>query len=189
MSNKVIYCGFCVALTAISGLIRIPFIPVPFTLQSSTVLVCAALFGPGIGTIGQIIFLILGLAGLPFFAQGGGPVYFLQPTFGYLLAFPIASYVVGRRLWSRHAIVNDKAIFLIFGLGILIIHSLGVGYLYLNINFFAGKSMTLIQAFWSGSIIFLPGEMIKIVFSVLLVRRLLPLLQSDLVASLGHDSV
>jgi biotin transport system substrate-specific component len=82
------------ALTGVGGFIRIPVSPVPFTLQTLFVYLSADLLGKK-GALSQIIFITLGLVGVPIFAMGGGIGYILQPTFGYLLGFPIGAWVVG----------------------------------------------------------------------------------------------
>jgi biotin transport system substrate-specific component len=92
---------FLTALTAAAAQIsvHIPFTPVPLTLQPMIVLVGAAALGPLLGALSQILYLMLGVAGLPVFAaspilpQGLGRL--LGPTGGYLLAYPLAAYATG----------------------------------------------------------------------------------------------
>lgn len=86
-------------LTAISAQIAIPVKPVPFTLQSMMVVLAGALLGARNGAYSQIIYLSLGIAGLPVFAQSADGMYGIAkifgPTGGYLLAFPLAAYLTG----------------------------------------------------------------------------------------------
>ena len=92
---------FLTALTAAAAQIsvHIPFTPVPLTLQPMIVLVGAAALGPRLGALSQILYVLLGIAGMPVFAaspilpQGLGRV--LGPTGGYLMAYPIAAFVTG----------------------------------------------------------------------------------------------
>jgi biotin transport system substrate-specific component len=92
---------FLTALTASAAQIsmHIPFTPVPLTLQPMIVLVGAAALGPRLGALSQMLYLLLGIAGLPVFAaspilpQGIGRL--LGPTGGYLLAYPVAAFVTG----------------------------------------------------------------------------------------------
>jgi biotin transport system substrate-specific component len=89
------------ALTAIAAQISVhlPFTPVPATLQPMVVLVGAAALGPRLGAASQILYVLLGVAGLPVFAassilpQGFGRL--LGPTGGYVMAYPLAAFVTG----------------------------------------------------------------------------------------------
>src|SRR3989344_6465707 len=76
--------------------IPLPFTPVPITLQTLMVLLSGAMLGPYYGTLSMIIYLILGVIGLPVFAGGSSGVAALfGPTGGYLFSYPVAAFVVG----------------------------------------------------------------------------------------------
>jgi biotin transport system substrate-specific component len=89
------------ALTAIAAQISIPlpFTPVPFTFQPMVVLVGAAALGARRGMSSQILYLALGIAGLPVFAASPalpqGVLRLLGPTGGYLMSYPIAAFLTG----------------------------------------------------------------------------------------------
>ena len=90
----------CFALLTWAGAriaVPLPFTPVPATLQTLAVL-CAGLFlGAGGGAASQVLYLSMGLAGVPVFAlPGAGPAYLLGPTGGYLLGFAAGAWVTGR---------------------------------------------------------------------------------------------
>ena len=53
------------------------------------------LLGAKRGGLSTLVYVLIGLVGLPIFTEGGGPQYILKPTFGYLLAFIITAYLVG----------------------------------------------------------------------------------------------
>jgi biotin transport system substrate-specific component len=92
---------FVVVLTAAAAQLSfpLPFTPVPFTIQPMIVLVGAAALGARLGALSQIIYLTLGLAGLPVFAFSPelpqGFARLLGPTGGYLMAYPIAAFATG----------------------------------------------------------------------------------------------
>jgi len=79
--------------------IPLPFTPVPFTLQPMVVLVGAAALGARLGAASQILYLALGIAGLPVFAASPvlpqGVARLLGPTGGYLMAYPVAALAAG----------------------------------------------------------------------------------------------
>lgn len=85
-------------LTALGARISLP-IPgtaVPFTFQPLVVLLAGALLGARNGAASQILYLTAGLIGMPVFALGlAGPAYLFGPSGGYLIAFPVAAFVVG----------------------------------------------------------------------------------------------
>jgi biotin transport system substrate-specific component len=92
---------FVTVLTAIAAQISVPlpFTPVPFTFQPMVVLVGAAALGSRLGMSSQILYLALGIAGLPVFAASPilpqGVARLLGPTGGYLMSYPIAAFVAG----------------------------------------------------------------------------------------------
>jgi biotin transporter BioY len=82
-------------LTAISAKFKIEIGPVPITGQTFAVLLSGALLGSKRGAISQFFYLLGGLAGIPWFARGGGIAYLMSPTFGYIVGFVLTAFVVG----------------------------------------------------------------------------------------------
>ncbi|QQS37839.1 MAG: biotin transporter BioY [Ignavibacteriales bacterium] len=86
-------------LTAVAAQIAIPVKPVPFTLQTMIVLLSGAVLGAKKGFYSQVIYLTLGAIGLPVFAQTPDATFgiarLIGPTGGYLLAFPLAAFLIG----------------------------------------------------------------------------------------------
>lgn len=92
---------FVTVLTAIAAQISVPlpFTPVPFTFQPMVVLVGAAALGSRLGMASQVLYLALGIAGVPLFAASPllpqGAARLLGPTGGYLMSYPFAAFVAG----------------------------------------------------------------------------------------------
>ena len=92
---------FVTVMTAIAAQISVPlpFTPVPFTFQPMIVLVGAAALGSRLGMSSQVLYLALGIAGLPLFAASPllpqGAARLLGPTGGYLMSYPFAAFVAG----------------------------------------------------------------------------------------------
>ena len=86
-------------LLTISAKIKIPFYPVPMTMQTFVVLFLGITLGPRIGLLTISLYLFEGIFGLPVFAgtpeKGIGFVYFSDPTMGYLIGFLVAVYFSG----------------------------------------------------------------------------------------------
>ncbi len=92
---------FVTILTAVAAQVSVPlpFTPVPFTFQPMVVLVGAAALGARLGAASQLLYLALGVAGLPVFAMSPvlaqGAARLLGPTGGYLMSYPLAAFVAG----------------------------------------------------------------------------------------------
>jgi biotin transport system substrate-specific component len=92
---------FVTILTAVAAQVSVPlpFTPVPFTFQPMVVLVGAAALGARLGAASQLLYLALGVAGLPVFAVSPvlaqGVARLLGPTGGYLMSYPLAAFVAG----------------------------------------------------------------------------------------------
>jgi len=86
-------------LLAISAKIKIPFYPVPMTMQTFVVLLLGVSLGWKLGLFTVALYLVEGIAGIPVFAgtpeKGMGIVYFTGPTMGYLMGFLVAVYLTG----------------------------------------------------------------------------------------------
>ena len=95
---------------AISSKIKIPFYPVPMTMQTLVVLMIGIAFGWKIGMATVSLYLFEGMIGLPVFSgtpeKGIGLVYFTGPTMGYLLGFLVAVYISGKFNYDNNLFKN-----------------------------------------------------------------------------------
>ena len=94
-------CALFTALISAGAFIRIPVPVVPFTLHPLFTMLAGLLLGGRDGAFCVGAYILLGLMGLPIFAEGGGIWYLGKPSFGYLIGFFLASYVTGKLAWSR----------------------------------------------------------------------------------------
>ncbi len=167
-------------LTAVSAQIRIPFPIVPMTLHVFVVLLAGMLLGPKNGALSQLLYFLLGVLGLPFFAGGGGVQIFLSPTIGYLVGFVIASWVAGSIVWKID--IPKENIFL-YGIaafvGLFVIYCMGMVGLYVNLNLIAGKAVSWFGVFKIGVMPFLLFDIIKGIGATFFAWRIVPLLQKS----------
>lgn len=84
-----------VAVLAISAQLKVPFYPVPITLQTLAVMLIGFTFGTRLGSCTVLTYLALGAIGAPVFAGGAGLAYMSGPTGGYLFGFLVAVYLIG----------------------------------------------------------------------------------------------
>lgn len=100
-AERVGACAFVTVLTVIAAQVSVPlpFTPVPLTFQPMVVLLGGAALGARLGMASQIVYLALGIAGLPVFAASPflppGAARLLGPTGGYLMSYPLAAFVAG----------------------------------------------------------------------------------------------
>ena len=95
---------------AVSSKVKIPFYPVPMTMQTLVVLVIGISFGWKLGLATVSLYLFEGIIGLPVFSgtpeKGIGFIYFTGPTMGYLLGFLVAVYVSGKFTYNNNLLKN-----------------------------------------------------------------------------------
>ena len=119
------------ALTAVAAQISIPASPVPFTFQALVVLLVGASLGSVRGALSMALYAVLGVVGLPVFAplkdgsHAVGMQAVLGATFGFVIGFIAAAYVVGllaERNWSSHVV----KMFVTYAVGSLVIYAFGI---------------------------------------------------------------
>ena len=152
-------------LLAISAKIKVPFYPVPMTMQTFMVLIIGVTLGwrLGVATVG--LYLFEGILGLPVFSgtpeKGIGLIYFTGPTMGYLIGFLFATFFAGFFNYGKSTIIN-----------------------FLKITF-ATSFIYIIGMFWLGGLIgwdkpifdlgakpFLLAELLKILLVTLVIAKL-----------------
>ena len=126
-AKRLVRIALFLVLTVIGGFIKIPVGAICFTMQTVFVLSSGIFLGGKDGAMTQISYLILGLIGVPMFTNGGGIFYFMQVSFGYLLAFPITALLSGI-LISRLKSLTKVKIWLVCVLSILPLYLFGAIY-------------------------------------------------------------
>lgn len=165
------------ALTAVGAFIRVPTPWSAFTLQVLFVFLAGALLGPGYGALAEGVYVLLGLVGVPVFTGGGGFIYVLRPTFGFLLSYIPAAAVVGALCRRGDAAPSFWRIALACLAGLGVIYAVGLPYMALITNVHLGQALTLWDVLWGGMIIFLPYDAVKLVVASFLAKTLIPRLQ------------
>ena len=153
------------ALTAVGAFISIPLYPVPLSLQTLFTLLAGMTLGSVMGASSQIIYVLLGVIGLPVFAgfKAGIGILF-GPTGGFLFGFIISAYVIGRIIET----IKEKKIFyyLLAGFaGTVIIYFIGVTQLSLVTGIGIKKALLI------GALPFLPGDILKIIAASFIARK------------------
>lgn len=153
--------------------IPLPFTPVPLTLQPMVVLLGGAMLGSRLGASSQIVYLALGIAGLPVFAASPilpqGAARLLGPTGGYLMAYPAAAFVAG---WFAEGGFDRRYVtsFVAMAVGLAIVFAGGVFWLASSI----GMAAALRAGFWP----FIGADIIKLAFAAAILPAAWRLLRS-----------
>ncbi len=169
------------ALTAIGAYLKIPTQPVPITLQILFCMYAGILLGAKLGFASQIIYVLMGLIGLPVFANGAsGFGYILQPTFGFLIGFILCGYVTGKISERIHDVKGIKGfIYILIATvcGLAVVYLVGVPYLYMIFKVYKGNAITFNTALKWGFYPFIVQDLVKCFLVALTSVKVLPALR------------
>lgn len=176
--REMVLAALFAALCAVAAaLVRFGGPVVPFSLVPFVVMLAGALLGARAGALSILVYVLLGLAGLPVFEKPpfGGPAYLLQPTFGFLLGFIAGSFVIGALL-PRRTEPGLWRYLLAMAAGLAVIYLIGLPYLYVILNFYLGQAVPAAQIIKIGFLPFIGFDLLKAVVAAglarLVVRRL-----------------
>ena len=174
-----ILCALFAALTAVGILINIP-IPgttMSFTLQTFFVFLAGLLLKPRYAIISQAVYAVLGLIGLPIFMKGGGISYVLEPSFGFIIGFCVCALLVSMlvrrnilKLISTSKERSTTALKLkIVGyafVSLIGMYVFGAVYMYLILNLYMGKGVTVEYVLITANGIFFLIDMLKFAVAI-----------------------
>jgi biotin transport system substrate-specific component len=163
-TRNLILTGLFAALTAIGAFLKVPVGASSFTLQVLFTCLAGVLLGANYGALSQLVYVLLGLIGLPIFTAGGGPAYVLQPTFGFLLGLIPMAWVVGKLAGDGMKPVRVAGACVA---GLAVLYLVGMPYMALILNVYLGKGLSLSALLWAGMLPFLPFDALKIVVTAL----------------------
>ncbi len=164
--RRMVYAAMFGALTAIGSLIVIPLQPLPITLQTLFTGLAGVLLGGYTGALSQVVYVLLGVIGLPVFAGGkAGLGTLMGPSGGYLIGFIVAAYVIGKIVEVRKE-PGLAWIGLSLVVGNLVIYALGVAQLSLVAH------ISITKALLVGVVPFLFGDLLKLVAAALIALKL-----------------
>ncbi len=140
--------------------IPLPFTPVPITGQTFAVLLGGAALGLRRGTLGSLLYLGLGLVGVPWFAGGaGGLKMATNPSFGYIIGFVAAAAIVGYLAETGLDRKIGRTTLLMI-IGNVVIYGFGLAFLMINLHVGLNKGLAL------GVTPFLLGDLVKLLLAV-----------------------
>lgn len=167
------------ALTAVGAFISVPMGPVPISLQSLFVILSGLIIGPKLGALSQVLYISLGLIGVPIFAGfTGGPQTLMKPSFGFIIGFVFASYIVGVIAYSDKGI-SRKKIWIGSLVGTVVVYLFGLPYMYYMLNIVMGQGLSFSAIVQMGCLLFLPGDFAKFIIASVVAIKILPILDKS----------
>ena len=160
-TKEMCLCAFLTALICVGAFIKIPA-PLPITLQTLFTCLAGLLLGGKLGSLSVLVYVFIGLTGIPVFAEGGGISYVLKPTFGYIIGFVIASFITGKIAEKQ---VSFKNFLLSSFAGMFVIYIVGIVYYLLISRFYFGSETNIKWLLTYGFLATLPGDIIMCILS------------------------
>ena len=174
-TKDLVLCAMFVALIAVGAFIKVPVPVVPFTLQFLFTMLAGLLLGPVNGALAVVVYIVLGLIGLPIFTQGGGPGYIFQPSFGYIIGFAVGTFVTG---WiAEHMEKKTIARYLLANLaGLFCVYAVGMIYYYIICNFVINTPIAAGPLFLYCFVLAVPGDIALSILGAVVAKRVRPVL-------------
>ena len=170
-TRLLVYTALMTAIIAVMGFvpaIPLPFIPVPIVLQNIGIFLAGMILGRKYGTLSVLVFLLLVLCGAPLLSGGRGGIGVLMgPSAGFLIMYPVVTYLMG---WMRDRHFNDlnviKVFLIILIFGVVLLDVVGAIVMGFVIHMPISKALVL-------SLTFLPGDIIKAIIASIIAMALI----------------
>ena len=170
-AKEVVLFGLFTALIAIGAFIRVPVPVCPFTLQLLFTTLAGLILGSRNGAFSVALYVLLGLAGVPVFTEGGGPSYIFQPTFGYLIGFVVGAWVTGKLSEMAGDFSFGKTLFASIA-GLLVVYLFGMVYVYIINNFYLGTPIGIWPVVLYCFLLAVPGDICLCILAATMAKRL-----------------
>ena len=174
-AKDLVMCSLFVALIIVGTFIRVPIPVLPFTLQLLFTMLAGLLLGPELGATAVVVYIILGLIGLPVFTEGGGFAYVLKPSFGYIIGFAFGAYATGK-IANNDKRPDMKRLLKANFVGLAIVYIMGMVYYYFISNFYLGSPIGLKAIIIYCFLLAVPGDIVLCFLGAFLGKRLIPVI-------------
>ncbi len=174
-AKSIIYCGLFTALIAVGAFIKIPVPVVPFTLQYLFTMLAGLLLGSRLGSLSVFAYMVLGLAGLPIFTEGGGLWYVFKPSFGYIIGFVVGTFVTG---WiAEHMKRKTVLTYLAANLaGLMVVYAFGMAYYYVICNYVINTPIGIWPLFLYCFLLAVPEDIALSILGAVVAKRVYPVI-------------
>lgn len=170
-TKQLTLCAFFTILYILGSRLTIPTGFIPLTLQTMMVILAGVLLRPKEILYSYSVYFLMGFLGLPVFANGGGISYILQPSFGFLFAFPFAACLIS---YFRHTydLTHFYQLYPLCLCALCFIYLLGCGYMYLIFNYYMGITKDISGIIAIGAAPFVISDAISIAIGCFCAMRL-----------------
>ncbi|MEG2045032.1 MAG: biotin transporter BioY [Clostridia bacterium] len=162
-TKKITYVALATAVTIVLSLIAIPlpFTPIPFTMSVFAIFLVSSLLPPSMAVLAQIVYIFIGIIGIPVFSKfTGGFSALIGPTGGFLMAYPIMAFVIS--IFAK----KKKVIFAIIGM----VLALGICYLIGGFWLNFVTKMGIAKAMAVGVVPYIIPDLVKLILATIIVK-------------------
>ena len=162
-THNIIFCSLFVTLIIVGAFIKIPLPPIPLTLQSLFVLLSGLILGKKLGPLSVLIYIFIGLLGLPIFAGGSGGIgSLMMPSFGFVIGFILASCICG--------LLADKPYLAVF-LATASLYVCGTLYYTILQSFVLNETVDLTKLFVGSLVFSIPKDIVVCLISATISKK------------------
>ncbi len=158
------------ALMLVSAFFKIPAVPVPVTLQSFVAILAGLTLGMK-GVIVPAVYLLLGLCGVPVFANGGGVAYLVQPTCGFTFGFVLAAFLAGA-IAGRKKEKRLPRMIAACAVATVALYVCGIAYTLLLKTLYTNEAFDFWKILWGYWIVFIPSDILKAAVAIAVTKIL-----------------
>ena len=133
------------------------------------------LLGPKLGATSVIIYIILGLIGIPVFTEGGGIGYIFKPTFGYIVGFAVGAYATGK-IANKEKNPSMRRLLIANFIGLFIVYAFGMIYYYIISKFYLASPIGVKAIILYCFVLAVPGDIFLCFLGAMLGKRLIPMI-------------
>lgn len=174
-TTRMVRIALFTALICVGAFISVPIGPVPISFQNFFVIMAALLLPAKDAALSVLIYLFIGLAGLPVFAQfTGGLQTVFKPSFGFLIGFVVGAYVISKIVGDSR---DYKKIFLATVAGEIIFYIVGIPYMYYILAGISKAPGTITGLLQLGLIPFIPGDLLKMIIATAIAPKIKSVVQ------------
>lgn len=167
---QMVLAALFVALITVGAFLKVQVGIIPFSLQLMFVLLAGQLLKPPAAAGSLLVYLLLGLLGVPVFAGGGGLGYVLQPSFGYIPGFLAAAVAVSLMTHLGHTGLKKRMLANVCG--VALVYLFGLSYYFCLNTFYFGKVVALAKMLLYCWAIFIPSDVIALILTAFLGQKL-----------------
>ena len=172
-TKEIILTALFTALIAVGAFLQVPLLYVPFTMQIMFTTLAGLLLGKKFGTVSVLLYILIGLAGIPIFSKGGGIGYVFQPTFGYIIGFLAGTYITGS-IAQKDKNPTMKRLLSASFIGMAAVYIIGLIYFYLIKTVYLSSYISLYNLLLIGFFMPVPGNILSLILGAFIAKRILP---------------